>query len=172
MISIAEAARRIKRVQPARNAAELRVIRQWLPWARQRAVSFYMLAGPSGPVARTKLRHRSGRLGRGTKTMGPLVRLTGRGREVTFGLKRDAPYSAIHEFGGRTGPHAIVTRRARMLRFKVGRSVVFARRVWHPGSRIPARPALRPAVLDMQKRMTPDLRREMRAATRAVLGLS
>lgn len=174
MITPAECAARLRRVQAARRAATLTVIRKWLPWARQRAVTFYMLPGPNGPVARTKLRHRSGRLGRATQTVGPLVRIQGDGmREVRFGLKRPGvAYSDIHEFGGRTGAHVIYPRRAKALRFKIGRSVVFARRVSHPGSRIPPRPALRPSMDDTTKRMAPDLRRDTKAATRRVLGLA
>lgn len=45
------------------------------------------------------------------------------------------------EFG--TGPHTILPRRGRFLRFKVGDRWVFARSVRHPGTR--ARPTLAPA---------------------------
>lgn len=55
-------------------------------------------------------------------------------------------YAAIHEFGGVTRPHEIRPRRGRALRFAAGGRMVFARLVRHPGSRVPARPYLRPAL--------------------------
>lgn len=88
-------------------------------------------------------------------------------------------YAAIHEYGGQTRPHTI-TPRGRALRFidpgfigpvkltakgKIARrsrsGVVFAAKVNHPGSTIPARPWLRPALTDSQE--------EIRAIFRAGL---
>lgn len=60
------------------------------------------------------------------------------------------PYAAIHEFGGVTKPHRIEPRNAKILAFQMGGSPVFARFVNHPGSRIPARPYLRPALAAKQ----------------------
>jgi phage gpG-like protein len=45
------------------------------------------------------------------------------------------PYAAIQEYGGQTPPHDIVPVKARALAF----AGVFARRVHHPGSHLPAR---------------------------------
>lgn len=63
------------------------------------------------------------------------------------------PYAAIHEFGGRTRPHIIRPRLANALRFPNmsfvgggGSPWIFARVVNHPGSNIPARPYMRPAL--------------------------
>lgn len=56
------------------------------------------------------------------------------GETVTIGSDRE--YAAIHQFGGTTRAHVIKARKARALRFG-GR---FARKVKHPGSKIPARP--------------------------------
>lgn len=58
-------------------------------------------------------------------------------------------YAAIHEFGGKTSPHVIRPRKAKYLRF-IGASgnPVYAKSVRHPGSNIPPRPYLRPAVMD------------------------
>lgn len=56
-------------------------------------------------------------------------------------VSTDRPYAAIHQFGGRTGPHKITPRRKKALAFtsaKFGNVVV--RGVNHPGSNIPARP--------------------------------
>ena len=48
------------------------------------------------------------------------------------------PYSTIQEQGGTTSPHDIVFRDAKALRFEIAGGTVFAARVHHPGSRIPA----------------------------------
>ena len=45
-------------------------------------------------------------------------------------------YAAIHNFGGQTAPHTILPKNGKALKFG-GR---FAKRVNHPGSKIPARP--------------------------------
>jgi phage gpG-like protein len=49
------------------------------------------------------------------------------------------PYAAIQEFGGTTAAHDIVAVKAKALAFDAGGGRVFARRVHHPGSTIPAR---------------------------------
>lgn len=56
------------------------------------------------------------------------------GRVFTSGV----PYARIWEFGGKTRPHIILPRNASVLAFmgKDGK-MVFARKVQHPGSRIP-----------------------------------
>lgn len=62
-------------------------------------------------------------------------------------------YAKIHEYGGTTKPHRIEPRNAKALRFATAMSIktkkatryAFVQYVNHPGSRIPARPWLRPA---------------------------
>jgi phage gpG-like protein len=49
------------------------------------------------------------------------------------------PYAAIQEFGGKTAAHDIVAVKAKCLAFDAGGGRVFARKVHHPGSTIPAR---------------------------------
>ena len=49
------------------------------------------------------------------------------------------PYAAIQEYGGMTAPHDIVPVKARALAFAGAAGTIFARRVHHPGSRLPAR---------------------------------
>lgn len=56
------------------------------------------------------------------------------------------PYARIHEHGGQTKPHEILPRNSKFLAFAMGGGTVFARRVNHPGSKIPAHPYLAPAV--------------------------
>jgi phage gpG-like protein len=67
------------------------------------------------------------------------------------------PYAAIQEFGGTTPAHAIVPRKGEALRFVAGGKAVFARRVAHPGSRIPERPYLRAALAEMENDITAGL---------------
>jgi len=82
--------------------------------------------------------------------------VTGRLRQsisaVSVGFGRvkvgtNVSYARIHEFGGKTAPHDIYPRRARALHFTIGGQEIFARVVHHPGSNIPARPYLRPALI-------------------------
>lgn len=56
------------------------------------------------------------------------------------------PYAAIHEFGGITKAHDIFPRAGKALKFQMGGKNVFAKSVHHPGSNIPARPYLGPAL--------------------------
>ena len=67
--------------------------------------------------------------------------------EYTAGLGNEAVYAAIHEFGGKTSAHFIQAREADTLAF-VGRDggLVFRETVFHPGSNIPARPFIQPAL--------------------------
>jgi hypothetical protein len=140
-----------------------------LMWARDRAVNHYMYpqAGPEVKPRRTKLTHRSGALGRSTKVNPPRpVGNTVVGGLITGGPT--APYGPIHEFGGRTRPHVIRPLRGNWLRWNGPKGPVFAREVNHPGSMIPPRPRIRPALFDAQKRLTRDLTRDFRKAQRAV----
>lgn len=55
-------------------------------------------------------------------------------------------YARIHELGGVTAPHVIEARRKQALAFQGADGQVVVKRVNHPGSRIPARPFMRPAL--------------------------
>jgi phage gpG-like protein len=70
----------------------------------------------------------------------------------------DVKYAAIQELGGHTPAHDIAPNKARALAFIVGGRRVFARIVHHPGSTIPARPYLRPALTRMWPTIIADLR--------------
>ena len=61
----------------------------------------------------------------------------------------DVKYAAIQEYGGVTAPHDIVPDKAKALAFVLHGGAVFAKRVHHPGSRIPARSYLRSSLADM-----------------------
>jgi len=60
------------------------------------------------------------------------------------------PYAAIHEFGGKTAPHRIEPRNAKVLALQIGGKDVFARFVNHPGSNVPQRSYLRTALAAKQ----------------------
>lgn len=57
-------------------------------------------------------------------------------------------YGRIHEYGGITAPHVIEPRAGNVLAFEMGGQTIFARRVNHPGSKIPARPFMRPTLAE------------------------
>lgn len=62
----------------------------------------------------------------------------------------DVKYAAIHEFGGRTKAHVIEAASGKTLAFTMNGKQVFARRVNHPGSKIPERSFLRSSLTDMR----------------------
>lgn len=66
------------------------------------------------------------------------------------------PYARIHEFGGTTRPHVIEPRNKKALRFMGRGGETFAKIVNHPGSRIPARPYIAPALAAKQDQIMKD----------------
>jgi phage gpG-like protein len=62
----------------------------------------------------------------------------------------DVKYAAIHEFGGQTKAHVIEAINGKALAFTAGGKQVFARRVNHPGSKIPERSFLRSSLDEMR----------------------
>jgi len=94
-----------------------------------------------------KLQARSGRLAAAQE-----MQLTdgGTSQSVSVGFDpADAPYGAIQEFGGTTRAHLIAAKNAFALSFSLHGQLVFAKRVQHPGSVIPAHSFLRDALADM-----------------------
>lgn len=91
-----------------------------------------------GGNSRTMLNVRTGRL-RGSLH-------ARRVREGAYEVGTRVTYARIHEFGGQTAPHVIMPRRASTLAFMGPDGMIFARSVHHPGSKIPARPYLGPAM--------------------------
>ena len=63
----------------------------------------------------------------------------------------DAPYGAIQEFGGTTRAHLIAARNAFALGFSLRGRLVFAKRVQHPGAKIPAHSFLRGALAALRE---------------------
>lgn len=101
--------------------------------------------GKNAPVLPNKIRVRSGKLRRGVGIFKPRRE----GENYVGGLQATGPYSRIHEKGGRTGPHTILPIRGKVLTWidRQSGERVFRRIVFHPGSNIPARPYLEPALL-------------------------
>ena len=93
-------------------------------------------------------RARSGRL---LRSIGATAE--GRGFGTSVRVEARAPYAAIQEFGGTTPAREILPRRASVLAFQKGGKIIFARRVNHPGARIPARPFMRPALEASRERI-------------------
>lgn len=74
------------------------------------------------------------------------------GAEVYVGPNTDAvPYAMIQNYGGRTSPHVIRPRGPWALHFQVNGEDVYASKVNHPGSVIPARPYVEPAYEEHQQ---------------------
>jgi hypothetical protein len=92
------------------------------------------------------LHRRSGRLDAAQST----VVTAGAGAiSVSVGFDpRDVPYGAIQEYGGTTRAHLIAAKDARALRFSLADQLVFAKRVRHPGAKIPARSFLRSSLAE------------------------
>lgn len=78
----------------------------------------------------------------------------------------DVKYGRIHEFGGQTAPHVIVPTKATVLAFMMSGKKVFAKRVNHPGSKMPERSFMRSSLKDMQ----PEITEGLLDAARRVIG--
>lgn len=81
------------------------------------------------------------------------------------GVDPAVPYAAILEFGGRTAAHEIAARKAQALHFVAGGKAVFARRVQHPGSKIPEHSYLRSALRESADEIRDRLRQAVRDAS-------
>lgn len=92
--------------------------------------------------------------------------VTGDGTQVSVRLfsQGEVRYAAIQEYGGHTPAHDIVPNKGEALAFLAGGRRVFARIVHHPGSTIPARPFMGPALNDMAAQITDELKAAALAA--------
>lgn len=117
----------------------------------------YRVGFSGGPDHLTSRRHEAGLRG----SIAKLVHARN-WPKIIGGLFSNVVYARIHEFGGTTRPHVIAPKRANVLAFQKGGQQVFARRVHHPGSKIPARPYIRPAVEFAARNIDPHLAWAMR----------
>jgi phage gpG-like protein len=89
------------------------------------------------------------------------------GSEVAVSLSSaGVPYAGIQEFGGKTAAHEITARNAKALAFRGSGGQVFRRRVYHPGSTIPARSYIGSALADIRD----EIRSGFKQAILAALG--
>ena len=94
-------------------------------------------------MAASGLQSRSGRLGQS-------IAVEADETSVSAGIDTAAvPYAAIQEYGGTTRAHVIEAINAAALRFEIGGRTIFARRVMHPGSVIPAHSFLATALAEL-----------------------
>lgn len=70
----------------------------------------------------------------------------------------DVKYGRIHEKGGQTKPH-VIEAKGKALAFLMGGKTVFAARVNHPGSKIPARPYMAPSLAELADEISLGLKR-------------
>ncbi|MBQ1541235.1 MAG: hypothetical protein IIZ63_04475 [Caulobacteraceae bacterium] len=94
------------------------------------------------------------------------------GGEETYArvFSQGVKYAAIQEYGGQTPPHEILPVKAKALAFMIGGKPVFAASVKHPGSRIPPRPYLQPALDEAAAEMTQTLGQAAVDAVRRQIG--
>lgn len=80
----------------------------------------------------------------------------------------DVKYAGIHEYGGKTAPHVIEPKKASVLAFMgKGGSMVFARKVNHPGSKMPERSFLRSSLRDMSTEISMGMKQAVIGAVQA-----
>jgi len=83
----------------------------------------------------------------------------------------DVKYAAIHEYGGQTAPHIIEPKKAQALAFMGAGGMVFAKKVNHPGSKMPQRSFMRSALRDMSTEISLGMKKAVvDAANKAVHG--
>ncbi len=99
----------------------------------------------------------SGRLGQSIKAPSPSSspgKIT-----ATVYSSGDVKYARIHEYGGVTKPHIILPRRAKTLAFNGSNGKVFAKKINHPGSRIPERSYMRSSLKELTPTIESDLKK-------------
>lgn len=136
---------RMGRMNPIISAGILGGMRAGLLLAQKSSKREYFLSGGGAVDAKT-LTSRSGKLRNSVRVIEPYAS----GNLYIGGLRAGGagiPYAGIHERGGTTAPHVILPKKGQWLSWLDKTGVRrYARRVRHPGSRIPARPYLYPAL--------------------------
>lgn len=83
----------------------------------------------------------------------------------------DVKYAAIHEYGGTTSPHIIEPKKASVLAFVgKGGGMVYAKKVNHPGSKMPERSFLRSTLNDMSQDISLGMKEAVVQAIQKELG--
>lgn len=117
-------------------------------FASVREWTLKLLARSQRKVSGEVLKVRTGRLRRGLndqyqESKNEIVGSVGINR-------RTVPYARIHEMGGKTKPHVILPKTARVLVFQKNGQTIFTTRVNHPGSKMPMRSFLRSSLTEMR----------------------
>jgi phage gpG-like protein len=89
-----------------------------------------------------------------------------RGAVITGEVGTNIEYAKIHEFGGHTLPRIILPKAKKALMFNIGGKTIFAKKVNHPGSKMPERSFLRSALREME----PEIKAEFENAIFQVIG--
>jgi phage gpG-like protein len=90
-------------------------------------------------------------------SIGAEVLADGDGVFATVGSFGDVKYAAIQEYGGKTAAHEILPAKTQALAFVAGGAQRFARKIEHPGSRIPERSYLRSSLEEMSDEIASSL---------------
>jgi phage gpG-like protein len=101
------------------------------------------------------LNRRSGRLGQSIQQRVTDTPTSVQGKVYSAG---NVPYAAIQEYGGKTAAHVIEPKNKSALAFTMGGGTVFAKRVNHPGSKIPERSYMRSSLTDMSAEIVQRMR--------------
>ena len=117
---------------------------------RVTSLSLQMAAAVKLKLSGQVLNVRSGNLRRSIQSA-----VTDQTTEVSGRIFSDASvrYAAIQEYGGTTRPHGIEAKPGGVLAFQAGGKTVFARRINHPGSKIPPRPFMRPTLAEYRDKI-------------------
>lgn len=169
----AEMAARMGKFRHGLPQAQLRGMKRGLVWGVKEIASRMeaadrdpMIDPPNAPPGPIKVR--SGALRRGLRIIEPTIE----NGKIVGGIRVvGVDYAAIHEYGGTTGEHVIMPKKATVLAFPgAGGNTVFATIVHHPGSVIPARPYIRPVIPEIQKRCRDDMRTEINKLGKSTIG--
>jgi hypothetical protein len=95
------------------------------------------------------VRHITGQMKRGTRASPPVII----GERVNsaiggYATNKGVNYAAVQELGAKIPPHDIFPKEAGALRFQIGERMVFASKVHHPGSTLPAREPIQRGIRD------------------------
>jgi len=108
------------------------------------------------------LHHRSGRLQGSIKQQ-----VTRTSDLIKAKVYTNVEYARIHEYGGHTPPHVIEPKKAKALAFTVGGKQIFAKRVNHPGSKMPERSFMRSSLAENEQKIKDGLTKAVSGVMRA-----
>lgn len=108
------------------------------------------------------LHHRSGRLQASIKQ-----NVAATAQSIMAKVYTNVSYARIHEYGGKTPAHEIVPKKGQALAFPMGGKTIFAKRVNHPGSRMPERSFMRSSLNENEQKIKEAITRTVRGVLNA-----